>query len=63
MEELVKVQAEYIALLEKSCGDMAGFLHVHGFQTTLEDINKGVELRKKIQHLTTSSSGSDKPTA
>jgi hypothetical protein len=31
MEELVKVQADYIALLEKSCGDMAGFLHVYGF--------------------------------
>lgn len=55
MEELVKAQAEYIALLEKSCGDMAGFLYVHGFQTTLEDINKGIELRKKIQHLTTAS--------
>lgn len=53
MKELIEIQKEYIALLEKECHRLGSILIAH---TTLnpppEDVAKGLELRNKIRDLT-----------
>lgn len=51
MKSLIECQREYIALLEKALADNAAFLYVHGRHAKITDIEKGIELRKKIKEL------------
>lgn len=48
VKELIKIQNEYIKLLENGLSQSAGFLHVHGWRYDQSDIDKGAELRNKI---------------
>lgn len=59
MDELIKVYEEYIELLNKSLTQSAGFLYVHNWQYAQEDIDKGVELREKIQNLKNKLNGTE----
>lgn len=47
--ELYKAQEEYIAFLSDKHSDAAPFLHVHGWHHSKEEIEKGIELRAKIE--------------
>lgn len=51
-DELISIQTQYIALLGKALSDTAVFLYVHDFTYPQEDVEKGKELRSKIESLT-----------
>ncbi|MDE2098536.1 MAG: hypothetical protein KGL39_14880 [Patescibacteria group bacterium] len=55
-EELQKAYEEYIELLEKVEGTVAGFMAAHGWEQigTDEQVARGEELRKKIKELKSS---------
>ena len=46
--KLKKAYKDYIALLEKACGNADVFMAVHGQGATEEDISEGVRLRGLI---------------
>jgi hypothetical protein len=47
-QRLADLQAEYIELLEEELHRSAGFLHVHGWTTPDEKVQRGEELRQAI---------------
>ncbi len=49
MKDLIESQKEYIELLEEALSNSAGFLHVHGWRESEEKIQKGKDLREKIE--------------
>jgi len=49
MKELIDALDEYIALLGDELNEMAGFMHVHGWQS--HRVEQGIELREKIDRL------------
>lgn len=51
MSKLIDAQEEYIALLEKECGNLIGLAHVHGYEPDWKDVARGEELRKIIAHV------------
>jgi hypothetical protein len=52
LEELVEARKEYSELLGSIINGWAGFMHVHGVHDSEENINKGKELRQRIETLT-----------
>lgn len=52
-KELITALKEYIAFLDEYEKGIRPFLHVHGVVTTKEDIEKGKQLRAKIEYLET----------
>jgi len=51
IEELIKVQQELIDFYGKNISDNAVFLQMHHMGASLEDCNKGKELRTRIEVL------------
>lgn len=51
IEELVKLQREYIEFLSKDISDNAGYLHAHGIITSQEKVEEGKTLRLKIKEV------------
>ena len=51
-EELIQTQQEYIKFLGDNINSNATFLNVNGLFTSVEDVEKGIEFRKKINFLT-----------
>jgi len=50
-DELIKAQDELIEFYGKIISDSAMFLHVHHWEESTENIEKGQELRFKIEQL------------
>ena len=48
---LIKAQDEYIALLEKSCGEMTQFASRYGVRPSVADIEEGIRLRQEIRRI------------
>lgn len=50
-EKLVEALEEYLELLEESYVNAAQFCYVHGIKPSQEDVEKGKQLRAKIESL------------
>lgn len=51
MEQLIKLYKEYIEFLHGTMISPQSIAHVHGWECPPEDIEKGIELRAKIEEL------------
>lgn len=50
-DKIIQTQEEYIELLGESEGNLAAFAYTHGINVSNEIVEKGKELRQKIEQL------------
>lgn len=51
MDELIKLQKEYIEFLSKHYNNAYSMAHIHHYRESEESIKKGEKLRNKIKNL------------